>query len=67
MNLEFMYKDPSSGNGDCPAVYKTDDGGRVFQGKKLTDEERAQLRNVAGDEDAVYLPPSLVAKIREGV
>jgi hypothetical protein len=63
-DLEFMWKDISSGNGDCPALYRTE-GGYVVQGLKLTDAERAQFRNLADAEDGVFVPANVLDRLRE--
>lgn len=62
--LKFLWKDLSSGNGDCPALYETE-GGYVVQGVKLTDTERAQLRDIADSEDAVFVPANVLDRLRE--
>lgn len=63
-NLEFLWKDRGSINGDCPALYKTD-GGYVVQGVKLDDETRAALRNLADNEDGVFVPANVLDRLRE--
>ena len=47
-----MWKDARSNVGNCPArqVNKAP-GGYIVQGKKLSDETRAQLRDLGNDED----------------
>lgn len=62
--LKFLWKDLASGNGDCPALYEAD-GGYVVQGVKLTDTERAQLRDIADSEDAVFVPANVLDRLRE--
>lgn len=61
--LVFMWDDPASSGGQCPALYSTD-GGYVVQGVKLTSDEREQLRNVADDEDAVFVPAAVLDLLR---
>jgi nucleoid-associated protein YgaU len=62
-----------SDGGQCPAIYLADDvvglaeagagpGGFVVQGVKLPPEVLAGLRDVAGSEDAVWVPRSLFAE-----
>jgi hypothetical protein len=63
-DLEFLWKDANSGDGDCPALYRTE-GGYVVQGVKLTDEERASLRNLADSEDGVFVPANVLDRLRE--
>jgi hypothetical protein len=63
-DLEFMWKDPNSGGGDCPALYRAE-GGYVVQGVKLDDETRAQLRQLADDEDAVFVPAAVLDRLRD--
>lgn len=61
--LKYLWKDRDSVSGDCPALYETE-GGYVVQGVKLTDEERAQLRQLADNEDAVYVPANVLDRLR---
>lgn len=64
--LHFLWKDTNSGDGGCPALYRADrDGeeGYVVQGKRLTDDERAQLRDLAGDEDGVWVPANVLDRL----
>lgn len=63
-NLTFLWKDGDSGGGGCPALYKTD-GGYVVQGIKLTDTERAQLRQLADNEDGVFVPANVLDRLRD--
>lgn len=63
-DLEFLWKDSGSGGGGCPALYKTDSG-YVVQGVKLTDDERAQLRQLADNEDGVYVPANVLDRLRD--
>lgn len=61
-DLEFMWKDGASGGGGCPALYRTE-GGYVVQGVKLDDATRAQLRQLAEDEDAVFVPANVLDRL----
>ena len=63
MKLSFIRKTGSSVNGSCPAIYSTDDGRYVIQGKLLSDDARAQLRDLGGDETAVVVPADVIAGI----
>lgn len=63
-NLEFLWKDLDSGSSGCPALYRTH-GGYVVQGIKLTDDERAQLRQLADSEDGVFVPANVLDRLRE--
>jgi hypothetical protein len=63
-DLEFLWKDDGSGGGGCPALYRTE-GGYVVQGVKLSDQARTQLRQLADDEDAVYVPANVLDRLRE--
>jgi hypothetical protein len=66
MKLTFIRKTNGSINGSCPALYSTDDGRYVVQGKLLGDDERAQLRDLAADETAVVVPADVIAGIVNG-
>lgn len=62
--LEFLWKDSGSGGGGCPAVYRTE-GGYVVQGIRLDPADRAQLRQLAADEDAVFVPANVLDRLAE--
>lgn len=64
MKLEWLWKDNSSGNTSCPALYRTN-GGYVVQGRILDAEARAQLRHVDEGEDAVFVPANVLDRLRE--
>lgn len=66
MKIEFIRKWKDSGNLNCPSLYKTETGDYVVQGWKLDEATRAQLLNVAGDEDAVLVPADVIAGIIAG-
>jgi hypothetical protein len=63
MRITFRWKDENSGVSGCPALYDAP-GGYVVQGVKLDDETRAQLRNLADSEDAVYVPGNVLDRLR---
>jgi hypothetical protein len=63
MQIKFMWKDASSNVGGCPALYKAP-GGYVVQGVTLDAETRAQLRQLADGEDAVWVPANVIERIR---
>lgn len=58
-----MWKDSGSNVGNCPAMYEAP-GGYVIQGKKLDDATRAQLRDLDGDEAAVFVPANVIDRIK---
>jgi hypothetical protein len=58
-----MWKDEGSNTNDCPALYKTD-AGYVVQGVKIDDATRAQLRQVADSEDAVFVPANVLDRLK---
>jgi hypothetical protein len=64
MQIEFMWKDINSGGGGCPALNRAP-GGYVVQGIKVDDETRAQLRDLADNEDAVYVPANVLDRLRD--
>lgn len=61
--LAFLWKDIDSGSSGCPALYATE-GGYVVQGIKLTDDERTQLRQLADNEDGVFVPANVLDRLR---
>jgi len=63
MRIQFMWKTNTSAVENCPALYKAP-GGYVVQGKMLDAETRAALRQVAGDEDAVFVPADVIDRIK---
>lgn len=63
MDIEFMWKDGDSQGGGCPALYKTE-GGYVVQGIKIDAATRAQLRQLADDEDGVFVPANVLDRLR---
>lgn len=59
MKLRLLGID--SGKNGCPALYATDRGTFVVQGKRITDEEAiAALVDVREDEFYVEIPKSLL-------
>lgn len=62
--LTFLWKDQGSGGGGCPALYQVGDG-YVVQGIRLSADERAQLRQLADDEDGVWVPANVLDRLRE--
>ena len=63
MEIEFMWKTDGSAIENCPALYSAP-GGYVVQGKVLDAETRAALRQLGGDEDAVFVPADVIEKIK---
>ena len=63
MQIKFMWKTDGSAVENCPALYKAP-GGYVVQGKVLDAETRAALRQVGGDEDAVFVPADVIDRIK---
>lgn len=64
MQIKFMWKDTNSSVGGSPALYEAP-GGYVAQGWKLDDETRDQLRGLASDEDAVFIPANVLDRLRD--
>jgi hypothetical protein len=63
MKLTFIKKTVESTTGNCPAIYQRDDGRYVIQGWKIPASERAQLHDLADNEDAVVIPADVIAGI----
>lgn len=61
-----MWKDQFSNLGDCAALYRAP-GGYVVQGQRVDAQTRAQLRDLSGSEDAVYVPGNVLDRIRDVV
>jgi hypothetical protein len=62
MQIEFQFKTGGSAIENCPARYKVTsaEGGYIVQGRVLDGETRAQLRQLAPDEDAVWVPADII-------
>ena len=61
--IEFMWKDSDSVVEGCPALYRVP-GGYVVQGVTLDDSTMAQLRQLAGNESAVFVPENVIERIK---
>lgn len=64
MDITYLWKDTGSGGGGCPALYAAP-GGYVVQGKALDDATRAKLRQLADDEDAIYVPANVLDRLAD--
>lgn len=61
MRLRYLGKTASSAIGDCPALYATDRGTFVVQGKIVTDPQAiADLRDLGTDESYVEVPADVL-------
>lgn len=61
MRLTYLGKTAESGKNGCPALYATDRGTYVVQGKVVTDPAAlADLRDVAQDETVVEIPADVL-------
>jgi hypothetical protein len=64
MRLSYLGKMKGSGKNGCPALYATDRGTFVVQGKIVLDPEAiADLREVAADETYVEVPADVLRLI----
>jgi hypothetical protein len=63
LELEYLWKDDGSGGGGCPALYAAP-GGYVVQGVKIDPATRNQLRQLADDEDAVFVPANVLDRLK---
>jgi hypothetical protein len=66
MRLEFIRKWKDSGTGNCPSLYRLDNGNYVVQGWLLDNATRANLRDLADNETAVEVPADVIAGIIAG-
>lgn len=72
MRPTFVFKDPSSQTGSCPAFYDLDDGDAVIVGEMLDASDLAAVEaeglandsGIAPSETAVRIPAALVRLIR---
>ncbi|PZF86049.1 hypothetical protein [Jiangella anatolica] len=61
MRLTYLGKTSDSGKNGCPALYATDRGTFVVQGKIVTDPDAlADLRDLAPDETIVEIPADVL-------
>lgn len=61
MRLRYLGKTADSDDGQCEALYATDRGTFVVQGKVLTDPQAiADLRDLGADESYVEVPPDVL-------
>jgi hypothetical protein len=61
MSMKMRLLGTSSGKNGCPALYVTDRGTYVVQGKRVTDAEAiAALVDVRNDEFYVEIPKDLL-------
>ena len=63
VQLEFIRKWSNSGTGNCPALYRAENGNYVVQGWQLDEATRAQLRDLGENETAVEVPIDVIAGI----
>lgn len=57
MRLTFIGKTGTSNEGSCPALYRTDRGTYVVQGKVIIDPQAlADVRDLAHDKGIVEVP-----------
>lgn len=67
VKIEFIRKTDSSTTGNCPALYRADNGNYVVQGWKIDHATRAQLRDLADNETAIEVPADVIAGIVESL
>ncbi|MFK3984457.1 hypothetical protein ACI2K4_29300 [Micromonospora sp. NPDC050397] len=63
MQLEFIRKWQESGTGNCPALYRAENGNYVVQGWRIDEATRANLRDLGENETAVEVPVDVIAGI----
>jgi hypothetical protein len=66
MQLEFIRKWQDSGTGNCPALYRAENGNYVVQGWQIDEATRANLRDLGENETAVEVPADVIAGILAG-
>lgn len=61
MQIQLEAKTSDCAGNNCPARYRVigAPGGKVFVGKKLDEQTRAQVGDIADDEYAVWVPDDL--------
>lgn len=63
VQLEFIRKWSESGTGNCPSLYRAENGNYVVQGWQLDEATRANLRDLGENETAVEVPADVIAGI----
>jgi hypothetical protein len=65
MKIQFIRKWRDSTVGNCPAIYRAENGNYVIQGWMIDEDTRARLRDLADNETAVEVPADVIAGIVE--
>ena len=68
MALQFIAKDPETGDNNCPTVWVDEDGSFVIQGWKIdhaTTTECLQTGSIPDTEAVVRLPGRMAAALME--
>lgn len=61
MRLTYLGKTGGSNEGSCPALYRTDRGTFIVQGKRVTDPDAlGDIRDLAPDELVVEVPADVL-------
>lgn len=63
MQLTFIRKAATSGSGNCPALYRAENGNCVVQGLRIDGATTANLRDLAANETAVEVSADVIAGI----
>lgn len=66
MELELLWQIPDCNGGDCPALYRAENGNYVVQGWVIDDKTQANLHNLGDNEAAVEVPAAIIDMIRSG-
>lgn len=67
MEITFLRKTSESATGECPAIYRAENGNYVIQGWRIDRHTRSQLRDLADTETAVEVPADVIAGIVAGI
>lgn len=65
MRVTLIGKDPKSNPGGSPAVYRTDQGTWIIQGRTITAPDILEQMNVPAGETAVEIPDRMVRLIEQ--
>lgn len=63
MELEFLWKTGGSNGGNCPALYRAENGNYVVQGWQVDGTTRANLRDLGANESAVEVPADVLDRL----
>ena len=65
MEIKFMWKTKPPPSSNCPALSTRPPAATSCRARCSTRQTRAQLRQLGGDEDAVFVPANVIDRIKD--